>query len=149
MPVRHRVPFSPDFNFKVVRPFIFMGTNYSVGDDFDKANVNVRLLERIYDQHRIDAVIPSLTITNDGTEEGDTEPEPVKAKGKKGKKVKVEEPAAPEPEPEAGNPVSATPKNYRLEANFGKVRIMDGETVVRECETLEEATAAMQELSAG
>lgn len=149
MAIRHRTPFAPEFNFVVVRPFTFNGRDYGVGEEFDKANVNVRLLQRLHEQGKLNAVIPSLTIRKDTAEaEPDAtamppEAPPAPAKGKPGRKPKAaatEEQAAPEP--------AAAPANrYRLEANFGVVRIMEGDTVVRECADLEEAKAAMAELA--
>lgn len=136
MAIRHRTPFAPEFNFVVRKLFTFNGRPYEPGEDFDKANVNVRMLQKLHEQHKIDAVIPSFTIQKDA---GEADPEPTApAKAKAAKKAKAE-PAPAEPAP-AGN-------RYRLKSNFGKVHILDGDTVVRECEDFEEAKAAMAELA--
>lgn len=144
MAIRHRTPFAPEFNFVVLRPFTFNGRSYAVGEEFDKANVNERTLRKLYDSRNIDAVIPSLTLKRDKGDaepEGDTEvsapvatPQKPKSKGKR---------KAADPEPEAA-PVTS---RYRLDENFGVYRIFDGETLVRECATADEAKAAMAELS--
>lgn len=145
MAIRHRTPFAPEFNFVVLRPFTFNGRDYAVGEEFDKANVNERMLRKLYDSRNIDAVIPSFTLKGDKGEpehDGDAEasaPAPaapkVKAKGKR---------KASEPEPRAEAPAAS---RYRLDENFGVYRIFDGETLVRECATADEAKAAMAELS--
>lgn len=149
MVVRYRVPFAPEFNFVVIRPFTINGRSYAVGDEFDKAGVNERLLRKLHEQFKIDAVIPSFTIQKDEAEAEPDAPQPqveapaAPAKGRPGRKPKAAKEAAPEP---AAAAPAATPR-YRLEGNFGGVKIMDGDTVVRECADLEEAKAAMAELA--
>lgn len=150
MAIRHRTPFAPEFNFVVLRPFTFNGRSYAVGEEFDKANVNERTLRKLYDSRNIDAVIPSFTLKRD---KGDAEPErdaevstpvaaPLAAPQKPKSKGKRKAPD-PEPEPEAAPATS----RYRLDENFGVYRIFDGEALVRECATADEAKAAMAELS--
>ena len=137
MALRHRTPFAPEFNFVVRKPFTFYGRPYEPGEEFDKSNVNVRMLQKLHEQHKIDAVIPSFTIQKD-VAEPEAEVAPSAAKKPAKAKLKALEPAA-EPAVQA--------KRYRLESNFGVVKIIDGDTVVRECADLEEAKAAMAELS--
>lgn len=149
MVVRLRVPFAPEFNFVVVRPLTINGRSYVVGEDFDKSGVNVRLLQKLHEQFKIDAVIPSFTIQKDEAEpEADAPapeaaPAPAPAKGKPGRKPKA---AAAEPVEAPVEPAAPAPR-YRLESNFGVIKIMEGETMVRECADLEEAKAAMAELA--
>jgi hypothetical protein len=149
MSIRYRTPFAPEFNFIVKRPMTFNGHAYETGEEFDKANVNDRVLRRLYDSRYIDAVIPSLMLKQ-GQSEPEAAPEPAPAPKAAPKaapepaakpKGKRKAATAPEPKPEAQAP------HYRLDDGFGVFRIFDGETLVRECATAEEAKAAMAELS--
>ena len=132
MAVAQRTPFAPEFNFVVTRPVTVSGREYAAGDEFDKTNVDVRLLRLLYEQRRLDAVIPSIILKKDDGKRPAAAPPP-KAKAAKTKT---------EPQPE-----KAAVQRYRLENNFGSLKIMDGDTLVKECATLEEAKAAMAELS--
>lgn len=134
MNIHYRTPFAPEFNFVVTHPFTFNGRDYAPGEEFDKAQANSRLLLALYEQRKLDAVIPSIIIHNDGAR---PVAHPVKAKP--GRKPKAEEPVA-EKVDQPGN-------RYRIVGNFGTMKIMDGDTVVRECASLDEAKAAMAELS--
>lgn len=133
MQLNQRTPFAPQFNFVVKQPFTFKGREYTRGDEFDKAEADERLLHQLWDAHKLDAVIPSIIIQ-------DAASKVAAPKAKPPKKAKAEAPEAPdEPAPQ--------PNRYRLEGNFGVIKIMDGTTVVRECSTREEAMAAMAELA--
>lgn len=132
MSIQYRTPFSPDFNFVVKQPLTFNGHDYERGDDFDKANVEPRLLQLLWEQHKLDTVIPTIVLKKEASEAA--------PKAKPGKKPKAAEPAAA---PEAAE----GPKRYSIKNNFGKVMIMDGDTVVRECADFDAAKAAMAELA--
>lgn len=133
MQINYRTPFAPEFNFVVKHPFTFKGREYSQGEEFDKAEADQRLLFQLWDAHKLDAVIPSIIIQ-------DAASKIAAPKAKPPKKAKAEEPAPPAEPAVSG-------KRYRLENNFGKVKIMDGNTVIRECADLDEAKAAMAEIS--
>jgi hypothetical protein len=126
-----RSPFSPAFNFVVNHPITFAGRNYQPGEDFDKTNVEPRLLQMLWEQHKINSVIPSIVLKSDDGKRPAAAPPKAKAKA-----------AKEEPQPDK----AAAPR-YRLESNFGSLKIMDGDTLVKECATPEEAKAAMAELS--
>jgi hypothetical protein len=136
MNINFRTPFAPQFNFVVKHPFTFNGRDYERGEDFDKAQANDRLLQALYEQNKLDAVVPSIII-----QEPAAKPVVQPAKAKPGRKPKAEA-----EEPMAGEPEQPT-NRYRIAGNFGTMRIMDGDTVVRECASLDEAKAAMAELS--
>lgn len=126
-----RSPFSPDFNFVVNHPITYMGRSYQPGEDFDKTNVDPRLLLMLYEQHKINSVIPSILLKPDDGKRSAAAPPKAKAKAAKA-----------EPQPEK----VAAPR-YRLESNFGSLKIMDGDKLVKECATPDEAKAAMAELA--
>lgn len=135
MVIRYRTPFAPEFNFVVKRPFTNMGREYAVGEELDKANVNVRLLQKLYDMHKIDAVIPSFTIKGDIAE---PDSEPVSAPRKRGPKPKIAEPAGEQAE---------GAERYQLVSNFNRHRIMDNGKLLREYDNLEEAQDAFKALT--
>jgi len=138
MSIHYRTPFSPDFNFVVAQPVTFNGREYQRGEDFDKTNVEARLLKLLWDQRKLETVIPTIVIAKEPAAPTAEAAQPVKAKAaRKAKAAEEEPPAAP----------TAPATRYRLEGNFGGVKIMDGNKVVRECATLDEAKAAMAELA--
>lgn len=142
MAVRYRTPFAPEFNFIVKRPFTIDGREYAVGEEFDKANVNDRLLKKLYDQHKLDAVIPSFTIRKDAEEpDGDVAP-PVKEPPAKSR-VKEAAPAVEAVSP--AEPSGEKPK-YWLEPSFKSVKLMSATGEVGKYKTKEEAEAALAAL---
>lgn len=152
MVVRYRTPFAPEFNFIVKRPFTVDGRDYAVGEEFDKANVNVRLLQKLYEQHKLDAVIPSFTIRKDA-EEAEAEPAPQPkekpAKPKRKAEATVAAPAPEQPAVEAPVAAGGEAPQYRVEPAFGGVKLVGPSGVVGKFKTREEAEAAMAGLSEG
>jgi hypothetical protein len=156
MAIRTRTPFAPEFNFVIKRPMTYNGRQYEPGDEFDKSNIGERVLQRLYEARYIDAVIPSLMLKQDRAEpEAEAQPEatPEPAPEPKAAAVPAAKPkgkrkadaVAPEPQPEL-KPEAQAPR-YRLDDGFGFYRIYDGETVVYESTSADEAKAAMAKLS--
>lgn len=138
-----RSPFAPEFNFVVKHPFTFAGRHYEPGEEFDKTNVEARLLKMLHEQHKLDSVIPSIVIAEKPSK-------PVMAaKAAKAGKGAPRKDEAPSATPAAEAAPAAPARALKLANNFNKVQIMDGETVVRECANREEAIAAMKELGGG
>lgn len=130
-----RSPFAPEFNFVVKHAFTYQAKAYEPGEDFDKTGVDPRLLKMLYEQHKIDSVIPSILIA-----------EPAKPVVSQAKAAKAINAAKAKPlKVMEGEPKKA--KQYTLNNNFGVLAIMDGDTVVRKCTSMEEAQAAMAELT--
>jgi pyruvate/2-oxoglutarate dehydrogenase complex dihydrolipoamide acyltransferase (E2) component len=153
MVVRYRTPFAPEFNFIVKRPFVLDGHSYSVGDEVEKGSVNVRLLQKLYEQHKIDAVIPSFTIQKDAGEDEageDDAAKPKKAAAQARQKAKAAA-VAPEPEEPASEPpvADAAASQYRIEPAFGGVKVVGPSGVIGKYKSKAEAEAAIAELSEG
>lgn len=60
MTTLRRPEFNPNLKFTVIKPVLVDSTEFKVGDAFDKALVNVRLLRQLYDAKYIDAVDDTL-----------------------------------------------------------------------------------------
>lgn len=51
----HREPFSPQAQFRCVKPFVMAGVAYSLGDVVDTAAIETRRLRQMYEARMIDA----------------------------------------------------------------------------------------------
>jgi hypothetical protein len=157
-----RVAFSPDFNFVVRKPMTYNGTDYQFGEELNKAGISERLLRKLYDQNKVDCVIPTVMIKgDDGAGDGDDEPKAVTPAPKKGKKKKAEPAEGDTPAPAADAPAEgekpasdeaaaadtpSEPATYEVVPNFGKAMVLANGKPHKEFGTPEEAEAYVASL---
>jgi hypothetical protein len=155
----------------------FDGTEYSVGDDFNKAGVNERLLFKLYEQFKIDAAIPDkMTVSGAGplSRPGKVvvEPPPKARKGQFQKRVKSADELAAEAvalealkaaeaaallageaddsktDPVAPPKDGDLPPVLSVRNNFGKFEVVNRDVVIETFASQEEADVAIEILMA-
>ena len=134
-----RSPFAPEFNFVVKHPFTFNGREYGPGEDFDKTNVDPRLLRMLFEQHKLDSIIPSIIIAAPASKP--------KAPAKPATPPKKAEAKKPAPKPATAKKGAPEAPRFTAKNNFHKVEIKDGEKVIKTVDTPAEAQAALAELN--
>jgi hypothetical protein len=82
MSKHYQMPFSPNYRFVCVKPFVMSGRAYERGDEVDTSEIETRRLRQMYEARMVDGVAP--------------EQEPLAASTKAPKAVAVEPPTGPQ-----------------------------------------------------